>query len=276
MITHFLLKTGKHALIPMLALALSLASCKKPSNGADGAQGPQGAQGTQGTQGPAGPSLSGSLKGYVNHYDIAGSKVTTDLSGDSVYVSGTNFSTVTDVNGMFSFSGISTGVYDLIVKKSGGVYGSTKVQNIEFAGNGDTYRNASMSAIPTNSISTFMAYDTTINSVNYVRVRGTLQSSTRAQSLIMFVNTPGTSSVTPQSYSSYYTVNVAANATTYAKNIPTTDFYDLGFTTGNTLHLQVNLVGSNTSASSYVDFTSNRTIFTALSTSYGSAQAQVQ
>jgi hypothetical protein len=121
-----------------------------------------------------------------------------------------------------------------------------------------------------------MAYDTTINSVNYIRVRGALQSSTRAQSLIMFVSSPGTNSVNPQSYSSYYVVNVAANASSYAKNIPTTDFYDLGFTSGSTTYLQVNFVGSNTQASSYIDFTSNRTIFTALSASGAIAQAQVQ
>jgi len=270
MILKFLSEKGRPALIPMLFLALNLASCKKPDAG------PEGPQGAPGAQGNPGPALSGSLKGYVNHYDIAGSKVTTDLSGDSVYVDGTTFAGVTDANGMFSFSGLSTGVYDLTVKKSGGIYGSTKVQNIEFAGNGDTYRNASLSAIPTNSISTFMAYDTTINSVNYIRVRGALQSSTRAQSLIMFVSSPGASSVTPQSYSSYYVVNVAANATSYAKNVPTTDFYDLGFTSGSTTHLQVNFVGSNTQASAYIDFTNNRTIFTALSASSASAQAQVQ
>jgi hypothetical protein len=270
MTTHFLIEKGRRALIPVLFLALSLASCKKPDAGPEGQQGPQG------TQGPAGPALSGTLKGYVNHYDIAGSKVTTDLSGDSVFIDGTTHWAVTDVNGMFSFSGLSTGVYDLTVMKGGGTYGRTKVQNIEFAGNGDTYRNASLSAIPTNSISTFMAYDTTINSVNYIRVRGTLQSSTRAQSLIMFVSTPGVGSVNPQSYSSYYVVNVAANATTYAKNIPTTDYYDLGFTSGNTAYFQVNFVGSNTQASSYIDFTTNRTVFTALSVSSASASAQVQ
>lgn len=251
----------------LAALAVLFFSCKKAETGPEGPQGPQG---------NAGPALSGNLKGYVNHYDVSGAKVTTDLANDSVYLDGTGKSAVTDANGLFTFTGVSTGVYNLTIRKSGSSYGYTKVQNIEFAGNGDTYRNGSMSATPSTSVSTFMAYDTTISSVNYIRVRGTIPSSAKAQTVIVFLNTPGSSTVNASSNSSYYIVNVAANATTFSKNIATSDLYDLGFASGNTAYVAAYVIGSNTNASSFVDFTTNRTVFTAISSGFLAAQAPVQ
>ncbi|MGZ3901914.1 MAG: hypothetical protein ACXVDC_16425, partial [Bacteroidia bacterium] len=223
------------------ALAVLFISCKKPETGPEGPQGPQGA---------TGPALTGSLKGYINHFDISGAKVTTDLASDSVYLDGTGKATVTDVNGFYTFSGISTGVYNMTVKKSGSNYGYTKIQNIEFAGNGDTYRNGSMSAIPSNSVSSITANDTTISSVNYIRIKGTVPSSTKGQSIVVFFNAPGSTTVNASVYSTFYIVNIPANTTVYSKNIATSDLYDLGFTSGNTAYLAVYMIGSNNNASS--------------------------
>ncbi|MBA3664288.1 MAG: hypothetical protein H0W61_08785 [Bacteroidetes bacterium] len=249
------------------ALTVLFISCKKPDAGPEGPQGPQG---------NSGPALTGNLKGYINHFDVAGAKVTTDLANDSVYLDGTGKSAVTDANGLFTFSGISTGVYNMTVKKAASAYGYTKVQNIEFAGNGDTYRNGSMSATPSNSVSTLLAFDTTISSVNYIRIKGTLPASSKAQSVIVFFNAPGSTAVNAASNSTYYILNVLANATAYAKNIATSDLYDLGFISGNTAYIAAYTIGSNTNASSFVDFTTNRTVFTAISSGFLTAQAPVQ
>jgi hypothetical protein len=259
----------KKIIVSSIALVALIASCKKTA-------GPAGADGAQGPQGNTGPVLSGSLKGYIYHYDISGAKVTTDLSGDSVYISGNPAGVATDVNGSYTFNGVTTGVYDITVKKAGSNYGWTKIQNIEFAGNGDTYRNAAMSVTPSNSISTIMAYDTTINSVNYIRIKGTLPSSTRAQSLILFVGTNGDSTPTSTNYISNYIVNVAANVAVFAKNIPATDLYDLGYTSGNTAYCAAYTIGSNTNASVYIDFSTNRAIYTAISSGYLTTSAPIQ
>lgn len=251
----------------LTVLSMLVSSCKKPANGPEGPAGPQGGNG---------PALTGNLKGYINHYDLSGAKVITDLANDSVYIDGTGKSTVTDANGLYTFPGISTGVYNITVKKPGSTYGYTKIQNIEFAGNGDTYRNAAMSATPSNSVSTIMAYDTTISAINYVRIRGTVPSAPRVQSIIVFVNTPGNTTVSSSVNSSYYVFNVAPNSTTYSKNISTSDLYDLGFASGNTSYFAAYMVGGNTNASSYLDFTTNRTVFTALSAGSIFATAPVQ
>ncbi len=259
----------KKIIVSTIAIAALFSACKKTA-------GPAGADGAQGPQGNTGPVLSGSLKGYIYHYDISGAKVTTDLAGDSVYLAGNPAGVVTDANGMYTFTGVTTGVYDVTVKKTGSTYGWTKIQNIEFAGNGDTYRNAAMSVTPSNSISTIMAYDTTINSVNYIRVKGTLPSSSRAQSLILFVGGNGNISPASTNYVSSYIVNVAANVGVFAKNIPTTDMYDLGYASGNTAYCAAYTIGSNTNASVYIDFSTNRAIYTAISSGYLTASAAVQ
>jgi hypothetical protein len=254
-------------IIQTVIILLTAASCKKPETGPEGQQGPQG---------NPGPALSGNLKGYINHFDASGAKVTTDLANDSVFIDGTSMATVTDANGMFSFSGLNTGVYNVTVRKTGSSYGYTRIQNIEFAGNGDTYRNGSISMIPTTSVSTFTAYDTIINSVNYIKLRGTVTLSSKAQSIVVFVNSPGITGASPNNYSTNYMINIVPAATVFTKNIPTSDLYDLGFTSGNTSYFTACMIGSNSQASAYVDFTTNRTIYTALSASSVTAQAPVQ
>ncbi|MGZ4099536.1 MAG: hypothetical protein ACXVNM_11695, partial [Bacteroidia bacterium] len=77
-------------------------------------------------------------------------------------------------------------------------------------------------------------------------------------------------------YSTFYIVNIPANTTVYSKNIATSDLYDLGFTSGNTAYLAVYMIGSNNNASSFIDFATNRTVFTAINPGFLTAQAGVQ
>ena len=103
------------ALVTTLALTTLFVGCKKQA----------GPEGPQGNQGPSGPVLTGNLRGYINHFDLNGSKIQTNLSGDTVKIDGTNTIAVTDGNGLFSFNGLSTGNYNLTVSKPG--YGTTKI-----------------------------------------------------------------------------------------------------------------------------------------------------
>jgi hypothetical protein len=257
----------KLKLLSALAFAVILVSCKKPDAGATG---------PAGAQGPGGPVLTGNLKGFIAHYDLSGAKITTNLAGDSVSIDNSGQVAVTDATGLYSFTGLTTGVYNLTVKRSG--YGLNKVQSVQFTGGGDTYRNVNLSKIPGTNVTTLLAYDTIISAVNYIRLRGTLPSATYVQSLIVYVGNPGSNTVNSSSAGqvSYYVLSVAANIGTFNRNVPTNDFYDLGYVTGNTAYFAAYTIGGNTGASSYADLSNNKTIFTALGPAAVLANAPVQ
>jgi hypothetical protein len=241
-----------------LSLVLLVAiSCKKQT-GADGAQGPQGAQG---------PILSGNLKGFVSHYDLNGAKILSGLSGDTLTIDGTTLMATTDATGAYTFNNLTTGSYNVTVKHTS--FGSTKMQSIQFAGGGDTYRNALISKIPSTSIISLNTIATTTTGINYIVTTGTITAAPYQQTVLLFFGNPNSntpSSVT-SNYSISYSVNVAANATTFSKTIPTLDFYDANFVSGNTIAVASYMVGGNLNASSYADLTNNKTIYTAISTS---------
>ena len=110
--------------------------------------------GPVGPQGDEGPSLSGNLKGYINHYDVSGAKITTDLAGASISVDGTARIATTDANGLYNLIGLTTGVYSLSVQPISVTYGSVsasygaiKIPNLQFVGGNDTYYNIDLSTI---------------------------------------------------------------------------------------------------------------------------------
>jgi hypothetical protein len=269
---------AKILFINAMAMILSMSSCKKEA----GPAGSTGATGAQGSQGPSGPVLTGNLKGYVNHFDVSGTKLTSGLAGDTLTIDGTTTMTVTDATGAYTFSNLTTGVYNLTVTRTG--YGTTKIQSLQFTGGGDLYRNANISKMPTNNVTTFMAYDTTINSVNHIRVRGTLPSSTDDQTIMIFVGNPGSSTVSSAIANeiSTYAINInaglpiTAGTVKYSKNIPTSELYDLGYVSGNTVYLAAYTIGGNTNASAYVDLPTNKPIYTALGGAPLFANAPVQ
>ena len=258
---------AKIILFSVVALAIGFTACKKADAGPAGPTGPQGSQG---------PVLTGNLKGFIGHYDLSGAKITTNLAGDSVSIDGGSQVSVTDANGLYNFSGLTTGVYNLTVKRAG--YGLTKIQSAQFTGGGDTYRNANISKIPTTNLTTFVAYDTTINAINYIRFKGTLPAATNVQSIIAFVGIPGSTiaNASPGGQISSNIINVAANATSFAKNVPTSEFYDLGYASGNTAYFAGYIIGGNTAASSYNDLSNNKTIYTALSSTALLSNAAIQ
>ncbi len=257
----------KFKLLAALAVTVALTSCKKPDAGPAG---------PTGSQGPGGPVLTGNLKGYITHYDVSGVKMLTNLSGDTVKIDGTSNIAVTDANGMYVFNGLTTGNYNLTINKSS--FGSTKVQSIPFAGGGDLYRNANLSRIPTTNVTSATAITATILSINNITVSGTITPQPFVQTVIIFVGNPGSTSVSGNSGSNItaYTQNVTPNATTFSKNIPTYEFYDLGYASGNVANFAAYMVGSNTNASTYVDITNNRTVYTAISAAPATASVMLQ
>ncbi len=257
----------KTTVVAALAVVMALSSCKKQA-------GPAGADGTQG---PSGPALTGNLKGYITNYDVSGVKMLNNLSGDTVKIDGTSTMAVTDANGMYTFSGITTGNYNLSISKAG--FGNTKIQNISFTGGtNDLYRNANISKTPTTNVTNVTAITTTLATINNITISGSVTPQPYAQTVIIFVGNPGALSTSAASGNNinYYTLNVAANNTSFTKNIPTYEFYDVNYASGNTAYFAVYMIGANTNASSYIDFTNNRAVFTAISSTPANASVVLQ
>lgn len=232
--------------------------------------------GPLGPQGDEGPSLSGNLRGYVNHYDVSGAKITTDLAGTVISIDGTARTATTDANGLYSLLGLTTGVYNLSIQPIsvtyGSVsasYGSVKVQSLQFIGGNDTYYDINLSIVPTGVVSTSIATITTPN----ITIAGTVSPATSfAQSVIVYVGAPSsTVDVTSTNYMNYYTGSVAANGTTYAVTIPITELQYLGYQTGDTINFATYLIGNKLEASRYIDYSTNKTIYTAISASSASS-----
>ena len=258
-------------LVSVFSLAIMIESCSKT-----GSPGPAG---TNGVQGNPGPVLTGNLKGYISQYDLSGAKILTNLAGDTVKMDGTSSFAITDANGLYTFSNINTGSYNLTVTKPG--FGLNKIQSIPFTGGSvDEYRSVGISKTPTINVNNFTASDTIVGGSNSIKLRVYVTSALYAQTAVIFVGNPGASSVTATSgsNSTYYTINVNPNATSATKIIATTDLYDAGYTAGGvaTAFFAAYLVGGNTAASSYIDQTNNRTVFTAISPAPLLASAFVQ
>jgi len=268
--------------ISALSIALVVAtSCTKT-----------GPAGPSGGTGPAGPSLTGNMQGTVFLYDASGAKQlptgAVSLQGAAVVITnnstGATTTEATTGAGSYSFGNLTTGTYSITVSLTG--YGSVIAQGVQFVGGGTANRNFSLSVVPTTTVSSAAAVDTSFASVggptapveNYVKVRGYVPVSSAGSTVIVYVSIPGMTSTssTPGNFASYYTTTIAPGATSFKINIPTASLYDLGFVTGNTVYFAAYVVGGNTSASSYVDWTTGQTVFTALSSTAVNTSAAVQ
>mgnify|MGYP006318085157 CR=1 FL=1 len=229
--------------------------------------------GPTGPQGIAGPTLSGNLKGFINHYDLSGSRITTDLAGCVISVDLTTQTATTDATGLYTLSGFSTGVYNLSVQPISVTYGSisasygpVKIQNLQFIGNGDKYHNVNLSMVPTNNIISSTA---SVVGGSAVNIAGSIPIATYPQRVIVYVGAPGSTTVdatAPEFVSFYMATAVSAGGNGYTVSIPITDLQNLGYQSGSTPYFATYLMGYNIDASRYVDVTTNKTIYTAIST----------
>ena len=260
-----------------LSIILMATSCKKGDTGSTGATG------------ATGPSLSGNMEGFVSLYDAAGSKILSNLKGDTLMLTNNSTNavtkTTTDSTGKYTFTNLTTGNYNLTTTKAG--YGTLLAQNIQFVGGGNTYKNGALCQIPSINVTSAQAVDTTVSATtntltstpeSYVKVRGTLPATTGGSEIIVFVsNVGGTSaSGSATNFSTYYTLAVSPGALTFKINIPTSDLHDLGFVTGNTVYFAAYMVGGNLNASSYVDLSTGKNVFTSLSSTPINMSAIIQ
>ncbi|MBS1646293.1 MAG: carboxypeptidase regulatory-like domain-containing protein [Bacteroidetes bacterium] len=272
-------KTFKTIALSLLATALA-SSCSKT--------GPAGPAGPTGATGATGPNIAGNMEVAVNLYDLSGAKILSGLSGDSLILTNNSTNAVmraaTDNTGRYNFTGLSTGNYNLMVSGTG--YGSVLSQNIQFVG-GPMYKNVALSVVPTINVASAVAIDTVLTttsgtttvSTNYVKIRGYISAPTSGGAqVIVFASNPGstTASSSVSNYSGYFTATVTPGSSWFRIMVPTSNIYDLGYSSGNQVYFAAYVVGGNLGASSYVDQSTGKTVFNALSSAPVNTFATIQ
>jgi len=222
-----------------------------------------------GPAGPAGPAYTGIFTGHISLFDQYDSKLFSQLNKVKISIDGTSMSTMTDSTGKFSFPNLSTGTYTLTYSDS--TFGTFKAQNIQLL-EGTNTRDARLSKIPNFNIDpTLVAVDTITvaakDSTAYVKLRGTIGADTRARTLIVFVGNTSATSADPATYMLTYTKTINGNpsASSFTIFIPKYDLTNALLTSGSTVYFAV--YGMATSATTYEDLPTGRTVYTAISPS---------
>jgi hypothetical protein len=221
-----------------------------------------GPAGPSGSTGAAGPALTGNLKGHIFQYDQYGGVIATGLAGIHDSINPTHVA-MTDSTGYYAFLGLGTGDYNFTVSKAG--YGTNMVQGLQLIGGGDIYRDIKIAKIPNFNVTAVTATsNTTTGNIDFV---GTVTTDTRARSAILYLGNSSAVSAVPVTFSNSYTGTIKANVTTFTISVNVNDIHDLGINTGSTLYCA--LYGASTtfaSASSYEDYATGHTVYTAIST----------
>src|ERR1700722_3751721 len=258
-------KTSIAIALILTTTVLLFNACTKP---ADGSTGPQG---------PAGPLLSGTLSGHVDLYDEYGSQILNSKTAKvTLYNSGNAIigSMNADSTGKYSFSNISTGIYTLAFTDSG--YGEQLHQNFQFLGGGNLNVDGKISQLPNFNI-TGITVDSINHATGNVVLNCSVATNTKVRTLLIFASGSASVSSDPANYLTVTNQSVKANATSIVVNIPLSNLYNAGLTSGQTVYFAIYGATSNyTTASDYEDYNTGRTIYTALSsTSFSPAPTAV-
>ena len=132
-------------IIPLLICVLLLFSCKKDKENQP--------------EIPLPPvELKGNISGKVTQYDQFGQAYTTNLNTTTVTIEDNGFSTVTDAQGKYSITGVTSNTYTLLFEKQG--CGLIRLENTIYKIGDTTTFNASIADIPTFSLDMVYAKDT--------------------------------------------------------------------------------------------------------------------
>jgi len=219
--------------------------------------------GCKGDVGPAGPSLSGALTGNVTLYTENGSREY-DHSGVSVWIEGSADTTLTDSHGRWRIGGVRTGIYTVMMRKTG--YGYTKIPSAQFVGGGDLY-------LGVKALVADPQYTTPIISIGYdtqarMNVSGAGPGAPPGRNALVFL---GHQSVDPLDPSTYVDTLLAAFNNNGIFNSAVVPLHDprWNFSTGDTVFVHV-YPGSG-KIDGYVDPSSGRMILSTGTTPAGDA-----
>lgn len=237
------------------------------AQGVTGLKGDTGATGPTGLQGATGPLQTGDMVGYVRLVDIYGNSVYTGLSGITVSLEGTAYTTTTNANGMFSFTALPIGTYNIMATKAG--YGTDKSQGIPLTGGAVLHPGSlKLSQLPAFNVTLLNA---TPNGTGIV-LNGTVNSTSPYRRTVgIFIGLTNTVSSATANYVDFQTANVNANSTNFTLTLNAQMLADLGVTTGTPLYFAAYSI--NSGASTYVDYTNGRKVYNAIGTTSVSATA---
>ncbi len=224
-------------------------------------------EGPAGPQGPAGPAYnSGSIFGFVSLYDQYGVKQATPLKGIKVTIDGTTAVSLTDSTGKYMFSNLSSGTYNLSIADTvNASYAPSKVKSINLV-LGPSQHDIHLGQIPTFTLLSPTTVDSLeknkLDTVNVVRIHGTVNIDTKAREFLVFVGADSSVSSAPANYFSVYAAAIAANQTVFSTTIALTDLMSAGFTHGSTVYFMTYPAGVNyASASEYEDLNTGRIMY---------------
>jgi len=216
------MKFNKKSIL-LLALASFLTSCN--INGIDGIDGIDGKDGKDGKDGTNSQTLTGDIVGFVGLYEVDGNKSLIQ-AGVSITVEGTTKSAITDVNGRFVLSGITTGIYNLVFSKAG--YGTYKIISFQFVGGGTAYSGgtAYMGYPVLTKIANFnISGLTATSSVGVINLNGTISGTvpTPYASFVTFISSNALVSSQPSNYESFKILYINTSSSSVTTSFGSTD-----------------------------------------------------
>ncbi len=246
----------KVSLLPSLMILLAafyFSSCSKP------------AAGPAGPQGPAGPSYTGTISGHIDLFDQYGSQILNSKASYAILYNSSNAqidSVGADSAGYYGFSNISTGFYTIAYRAPG--YGQQLRQSFQFLGGGTLNEDGKISQIPAFNIASVNADSINHATMNVV-MNCSIVSDIKPRTLLIFASNNPATSANPANYLVDASQTVKANATTVVITIPLSNLYNAGMVSGSTVYFAIYGAATNYStASSYEDFNTGRSIITAI------------
>ena len=210
--------------------------------------------------------VTGSITGFVRLLDQYGNSIYTNLSGATVTLDGTSFTTTTNVDGKFTFTNVPAGTYSITVTKTG--YGTEKLPWVSLNGgvNPAYVGSIKLSKIPDFNVASVSASASGTSIV----ISGTVNGSTTYKRTVgIFIGTTSTVSASTANYIAFENDAVAAGSNIFSATINAQQLTNMGFVSGNTVYVAVYSINAdNGNASTITDITNGRKQYTAIGTTF--------
>lgn len=210
--------------------------------------------------------VTGSITGFVRLLDQYGNSIYTNLSGASVTIDGTSFTTTTNVDGKFIFANVPAGTYSITVTKTG--YGTEKLPWVSFNGGANS---AYVGSIKLSKIPDFNVVSLSASaSGSGVVISGTVNGTTTYKRTVgIFIGNSASVSSATTNYIAFDNDAIAAGSNIFSATINAQQLTNMGFVSGNTIYVAVYSINAdNGNASTITDITNGRKQYTAIGATF--------
>ena len=208
------------------------------------------------TRGGNGGGVQSKIIGNVVLYDDLTNKIPS-YDSMTVRIDGTTFSSITDSSGKYSFKDVPLGTYTVVYEKAG--YGTYKLDTFTLAENlTDTPTIIAAKTLGQLSTTTVIDMFPSIEG-DFVKLVATIDpagNGTDARGVRFFYGND--SLVTNQNFYAYSGV-YGAKSPNVSEKIDKTDFYNMGFNSGDTIYVKA--YGDAFFSNDYIDVASGKRIF---------------